>query len=179
MSEQSDGASAGQPSIWYRAFGRIAAILVLLLVLVAGPLWMIQLNADWNWPRWQVPAGRVIGSALMLGAVVIWLYCSRLFARIGKGTPFVTEPPKRLVAEGLYRYSRNPIYVGHVAFLMGWFLRSGCLAMFLYTVAIAALIQIEIIWLEEPGLRERFGEEYVHYTRRVPRWLIIPPGGGA
>ena len=161
-----------------RALGRLAALFILLIVLVLGPVEMIRLNAAWSWPLWPIPAGRFIGGGLMLGAVAVWLYCSRLFARVGKGTPFVTEPPRHLVTAGLYRYSRNPIYVAHVAFLLGWFRRSGAVALLLYTAAIAALIHVTIVRLEEPGLRGRCGEDYVRYTRRVPRWLLIRPRGG-
>ena len=167
--------TGGRPGTFYRVLGRITAIAILFVVLVEGPRRMIELNAEWQWPRWQVPAGRLIGGALMIGVVAVWLYCSRLFSRIGKGTPFVTEPPKQLVTAGLYRYSRNPIYVAHVAFLFGWFLRSGCPAVLLYTGVIVALIHAEILWWEEPGLRARFGADYVRYTHTVPRWLLIRP----
>lgn len=158
--------------------GRVSAILVLFIVLVLGPVGMIELNEAWDLPRWQAPAGRVIGGGLMLGAVAIWLYCSRLFSRIGKGTPFVTEPPRHLVTAGLYRHSRNPIYVAHVAFLLGWFMRSGHVILLLYTGVVVALIHAVVVRWEEPGLRERFGEAYVRYTQSVPRWLFIRPRSG-
>jgi len=175
MGFPSDDATSERPRTRYRVLGRIAALAILYVVLVEGPRQMIQLNAEWQWPRWQIPGGRLIGSALMVGTVAVWLYCSRLFERVGKGTPFVTEPPQQLVTVGLYGYSRNPIYVAHVAFLLGWFLRSGCPAVLLYTGVIVALIHATIVWLEEPGLRERFGEAYVRYTHTVPRWLSIRP----
>lgn len=155
--------------------GRISAVLTLLVVLVLGPVGMIALDETWGWPRWQAPGGRVLGGGLMVAAVAVWLYCSRLFSRIGKGTPFVTEPPRHLVTAGLYRYSRNPIYVAHVAFLFGWFLRSGALTLLPYIGAIIALIHAVIVCWEEPGLRKRFGEDYVRYTQSVSRWLLIPP----
>jgi protein-S-isoprenylcysteine O-methyltransferase Ste14 len=111
----------------------------------------------------------------MAGAVAVWLYCSRLFSRIGKGTPFINEPPKHLVTSGLYSHSRNPIYVAHVAFLLGWFLGSGCVALLPYTGVIIVLLHAFIVRWEEPGLRERFGEDYVRYTQTVPRWLFLRP----
>ncbi len=153
--------------------GKIAALLILAIALVLGPMGMISLNKAWGWPRWQIPLCQVIGGGLMIGAAAVWLHCSHLFSRIGKGTFFATEPPRRLVAAGLYRYSRNPFYVAHVAFLFGWFLLSGCPTILLYTGLAVALIQAVIIWWEEPGLRERFGKEYERYTQTVPRWLFI------
>ena len=155
--------------------GKISIALALFTVLVLGPAGMIDLNQRLDWPHWQVPAGRMIGGGLMAGAVVVWLSCSRLFFRIGKGTPFINEPPKHLVIAGLYRYSRNPIYVAHVAFLFAWFLGSGCFTLLPYTGFIIVLLHAFIVWWEEPGLRKRFGEDYARYTQSVPRWLFIQP----
>jgi len=155
--------------------GKISAIIILLIALLLGPIGMIRLNEAWDWPRWKIPVCQVIGGGLMVGAVAVWLYCSRLFSRIGKGTFFATEPPRYLVTAGIYRYSRNPIYVAHVAFLFGWFLLSGCPTVLLYTGLAIALIHAVIIWWEEPGLRERFSEDYERYTRTVPRWCFIRP----
>ena len=154
-------------------FGKVLALLILLIALLLGPIGMIRLNRAWDWPRWKLPAYQVIGGGLMVGAVAVWFYCSHLFSRVGKGTFFATEPPRHLVTTGLYRYSRNPIYVAHVAFLLGWFLLSGCPTVLLYTGLAIALIQAVIIWWEEAGLLDRFGEDYERYTQTVPRWLFI------
>ena len=158
-----------------KIFGKVCIVVILGIVLVLGPMAMIGLNRRWGLPSWQTAAGVVVGNVLTVSAVVVWAYCSRLFSRIGKGTPFVTDPPTRLVMGGAYRYSRNPIYLAHVGFLLGWVLRSGCLLPLLYTVLITALIQAAIVWWEEPGLRARFGEAYVRYTEAVPRWLLLRP----
>jgi protein-S-isoprenylcysteine O-methyltransferase Ste14 len=156
--------------------GKIAAVLILLMALVVGPTGMIRLNSVWNWPRWKIPACKVIGGGLILCAAAGWFYCLRIFSWIGKGTFFATEPPRRLVTSGLYRYSRNPFYVAHITFLFGWFLLSGCPTVLLYTGLAIALIHAVIIWWEEPGLRKRFGEDYERYTQTVPRWLFIRSG---
>lgn len=153
--------------------GKISLVLMLWIVLVVGPIAVIRFNDAWSWPRLDIPAGRATGGGLMVGALVVWLHCSRLFSRVGRGTPFVTDPPTKLVIAGLYRYSRNPIYVAHVAFLLGWFLRSGRLSVLLYTGLMIGLIQAAVVWWEEPGLRERFGEDYTRYTQKVPRWIFI------
>jgi protein-S-isoprenylcysteine O-methyltransferase Ste14 len=155
------------------ALGKISAALILLIALVMGPIGMVRLNSLWGWPRWKIPVCQVIGGGLMVSAMAVWFYCSHLFSRIGEGTFFATEPPRRLVSSGLYHYSRNPFYVAHVAFLFGWFLLSGCPTVLLYTGLAIALIHAVIIWWEEPGLRKRFGEDYERYTQAVPRWLFI------
>ena len=81
------------------------------------------------------------------------------------------EPPQRLVITGLYRYSRNPIYVAHVGVLLGLFLHRGEAALLLYTCIYAGIIHAGVVWHEEPELELRFGSEYERYRRSVPRWL--------
>jgi protein-S-isoprenylcysteine O-methyltransferase Ste14 len=153
--------------------GKAAAVLILLVALVLGPLAMIRLNQAWGWPRWTIPAFQELGSALMVAAAAVWVYCWRAFSCIGKGTFFATEPTRAMVTTGLYRYSRNPFYVAHVAFLLGWFLLSGCPTLLLYSGLAFAVIQSVILWWEEPGLRRRFGADYARYVKTVPRWLFL------
>jgi protein-S-isoprenylcysteine O-methyltransferase Ste14 len=154
-------------------FGKVSAFLILLIALVLGPIGMIRLNKVWGWPQWKIPVFQAIGGGLVVCAVTVWFYCSHLFSSDGKGTFFATEPTRQLVTTGLYRYSRNPFYVAHVAFLLGWFLLSGCPTVLLYTGLAIGFIQAVIIWWEEAGLRKRFGEDYARYTQAVPRWLFI------
>ena len=151
------------------------AFIGILFVLV--PAGAIQLNEACDWPRWQIAGGRVLGSGLVLAGIFVYAYCSGLFSRVGKGTPVPLEPPEHLVIEGLYRFSRNPIYVAQVAYLLGLFFYRGELALALYAAIFAGAIHISVVRTEEPELRQRFGEEYVCYTKEVPRWISIWPRG--
>jgi protein-S-isoprenylcysteine O-methyltransferase Ste14 len=151
-----------------------AFIGTLFLLLPAGA---VQLNEALDWPRWQIPGGRVLGSALVLAGIGVFAYCGGLFSRVGKGTPVPLEPPNHLVIQGLYRFSRNPMYVAQVAYLLGLFVYRGELALALYAAIYAAVIHTSVVRSEEPELRQRFGEEYVRYTREVPRWISIWPHG--
>jgi len=76
-----------------------------------------------------------------------------------------------LVAEGVYRYSRNPMYLGLVLLLGGW-------ALYLQSLAALALLPGFVGYLhyfqirpEEQALEARFGEQFSDYRRRVRRWL--------
>ena len=147
---------------------------------VLAPFGAIQLNEACDWPRWQIAGGRVVGSALILAGIGVFAYCSGLYSRVGKGTPVPVEPPGHLVIEGLYRFSRNPMYVAQVAYLIGLFVYRGELSLALWAVIFAAAIHTSVVRTEEPELRARFGEEYVRYAQTVPRWLSIRvrgPGG--
>lgn len=134
---------------------------------------MIELNEAWGWPRWRTGSSRIVGWALLLGGAALALHCSGFLSRIGGGTPVPVQPTQHLVTTGLYGYSRNPIYVADFGILVGLFLVRGELALLLYAALFAALLQAWIVLREEPELRRRFGEEYVRYAERVPRW--IPP----
>ena len=147
------------------------AFIGLLVVLL--PAGAIQLNPAWDWPRWQLAGGRGVGSALVLAGIFVYAYCSGIFSRVGKGTPVPLEPPEHLVIEGLYRFSRNPMYVAQVAYLLGLFFYRGELSLVLYAAIFAGAIHASVVRTEEPELRQRFGEEYVRYTDEVPRWIWI------
>lgn len=88
---------------------------------------------------------------LALGAVLC-LRSAWDFASFGRGTPAITDAPRRLVTRGFHRYTRNPMYV-----------------------AVLSAIRL----YEEPRLTREFGDEYVAYMKRVGRWLPRPGGRDA
>ena len=153
-------------------------ILLALWVGFMGSLWFIALpeGAGWlserlGWPTLVVPGGRAAGYVLLACALGLLLYCSRAFVRLGKGTIVPIDAPRSLVRTGIYRFSRNPIYVGYVAILVADFIRNGQLGRLIYVLIFFACIQAMIVFLEEPGLRKRFGSEWNDYAASVPRWL--------
>lgn len=145
-----------------------------LVVFVWAPIWAAEFNQARDWPRWTPPGGRVLGVALFLGGLGLVLYCSRLFARRGRGTPIPIDPPRQLVLAGIYRWTRNPMYIGQVGILLGYFLYFGEIMLLVHALIWALLVHGFVVYVEEPGLRRRFGDAYLDYTRRVPRWLGLP-----
>ncbi|VVA44202.1 conserved hypothetical protein [Candidatus Roizmanbacteria bacterium] len=107
---------------------------------------------------------------LFIGAG-LFLYCSRLFLIFGKGTPVPVEPPKKLVVSGLYKYTRNPIYIGYFMILQGEFLFFGEFLLLIYFFLAIIGINIYVIFHEEPILKKRFGKSYQEYFKKIPRWL--------
>jgi protein-S-isoprenylcysteine O-methyltransferase Ste14 len=165
------------PPVLRRTVTALWAVVFLGGIFVLLPFDVAGLNDELGWPRWQNPIVRVIGAALFVGALGLSLYCSRLFARIGKGTPIPFDPPKELVVSGLYRFTRNPIYVAQVSILLSYFLYFGHAALLAYAAAWALLVRGWVVWVEEPGLRKRFGAAYAAYTQEVPRWIGTLSGG--
>ena len=101
-------------------------------------------------------------------AFVVWTIS--LFVRVGRGTLAPWDPTQRLVAQGPYRRVRNPMISGVGAILVGEVLIAGSPWLALWFAIFAALNAVYIPLVEEPGLRERFGEDYNAYSDAVPRW---------
>ncbi len=99
------------------------------------------------------------------------LYCIFSFATKGQGTLSPFDPTKKLVKEGLYNYSRNPMYVGVLLILIGETLVYKSMPLALYTLGIFVLFHLFIVFVEEPRLKRDFGDQYIDYQRKVRRWV--------
>jgi protein-S-isoprenylcysteine O-methyltransferase Ste14 len=116
----------------------------------------------------------VAGPLLILG-VATYLWCLYDFAVTGRGTPAPIDPPKHLVVRGLYRYVRNPMYVGVLLVIAGWSALSGSWALVTFGVGVALAFHLFVVFVEEPTLQRRFGDAYDRYRAAVPRWVPRPP----
>ena len=129
----------------------------------------------WLLTRWhadeQLLALRILGGAfLVLGAALV-LETTTRFALQGRGTPAPWAPPERFVARGSYRLTRNPMYVGVLALIVGQALLLGRERLFIWALCAWFLFHLFVVFEEEPGLRRRFGAGYEEYCARVRRWL--------
>lgn len=100
---------------------------------------------------------------------IIW--CSVEFINRGRGTPAHLDPPKVLVINGLYKYVRNPIYVGALLVQMGYVLWFASRLAALYFLLFFLAFYILVVFIEEPILKNTFGVTYDEYMKRVPRWI--------
>lgn len=112
-----------------------------------------------------------LGAIVFVIGFVIMLTCIQSFAVNGRGTLSPADPTKRLVVTGLYKFSRNPMYVGVTMILVGEaiFFQSNYLWTYLTFVSVA--FNIFILLNEEPRLRKDFGDEYHRYCQKVRRWI--------
>lgn len=97
------------------------------------------------------------------------VWCVMLFIKEGKGTPLPFVGPKRLIIKGPYRFVRNPMVLGTVLFLIGDSVLLGSAGIFIYAIAVFAVMHIFIL-VEERSLLKRFGIEYSSYYDKTPRW---------
>lgn len=114
---------------------------------------------------------RYFGWFLIVPGVIFLLWCFFDFIRVGQGTPAPTDPPKKLVSAGLYRFVRNPMYCAVTAILIGETLLFNSMTHLLYAAIVWMCFHGFVLFYEEPHLRKRFGEECEAYCRRVPRWI--------
>lgn len=103
------------------------------------------------------------------GVIDLWCFSDFLFK--GHGTPNPMDPPKQLVATGLYRYVRNPIYLGALTIIIGHFLWFKTIWLLAYAVLMFLTFHQFVILYEEPTLKKKFGGAYKHYCQSVSRWI--------
>ena len=126
-----------------------------------------------SWTLWQYSATLLIAC----GAAIL-LKCIWDFATIGRGTLAPFDETRKLIVVGLYRYVRNPMYVGVLIILLGetWFFWSRSLLVYTGICFIAA--NVLVIGYEENRLRFKYGDEYRRYCRDVGRWIPGKPYKG-
>ncbi|MEW4922300.1 isoprenylcysteine carboxylmethyltransferase family protein [Algibacter sp. 2305UL17-15] len=140
--------------------------------LVAGliPLWITGFRINNLFGKvWQLH--HYIGIIVFLIGFVIMLWCIISFAIKGRGTLSPADPTKRLVVAGLYKFSRNPMYVGVTLILIGEAIFFQSVELWIYLLLVFITFNIFVILIEEPRLRNDFGEEYQRYCEKVRRWI--------
>lgn len=115
---------------------------------------------------------RVIGIGLIGLAILFDLWSITLFfmhkTTVNPLTPHTTV---QFVKKGLYRYTRNPMYVGLLVMLTGWTFYLGSLSpLFLLPLFVWIITWSQII-PEEKILRKKFGVDYEDYMKKTPQWL--------
>jgi protein-S-isoprenylcysteine O-methyltransferase Ste14 len=122
-------------------------------------------------PRLELGPARYSGLVPLLAGLGMIVRCFADFVRRGRGTPAIYDPPRELVVAGLYRYVRNPQYVGVVLVIVGVALLTGMVVLFGYAALMAVGYHLFVRYYEEPTLGRLFGEPYARYREAVPRWL--------
>jgi len=119
---------------------------------------------------WTSPA-QLFGLACIVAGASMLTWCIVDFARTGRGTLSVFDPTRHLVVRGLYRYVRNPMYLSVTTIVLGEALVAGSMAPVIYWAVFFVAANLFVIAYEEPNLRDKFGDSYDEYTRRVGRWI--------
>jgi protein-S-isoprenylcysteine O-methyltransferase Ste14 len=147
----------------------ILFFVIFMVLLPWGAHWLVPVTLPL--PSWLRVGG---GAVLCTGGVGIWLWCLDVFSRRGRGTPFPLDAPRHLVTSGPFGVVRNPIMAAELAVVWGEAVYFSNLGVLAYAFVITLAGHVMVVHIEEPELRDRFGEEYDAYCRRVPRWLPWP-----
>jgi protein-S-isoprenylcysteine O-methyltransferase Ste14 len=131
----------------------------------------IAVPVAWLWASSHTKLVQPLGLVLLLAGFLALLWCVRDFYRSGKGTLAPWSPPTRLVIVGLYRYTRNPMYVAVTLVLLGWALSFSVPGLFVYAAVAAIAFHLRVVLGEEPWLGRTYETQWEHYSNRVPRWF--------
>ena len=121
-------------------------------------------------PRFTSLIAQLVGSAIIVLGLFLLISANGLFTRAGIDVvPF--RKVTTLMTSGVYRYSRNPMYLGMALVLLGCATTVGSTTALLVPPVFMVIIEWRFIRPEEEMLRERFPETYPAYCARVRRWL--------
>ena len=147
---------------------RVPPVVVTLL----SALLMTLLARSATGLHWPTPL-RFAGALLLFAAgVAIAVAGVREFRRASTTVnPLTPAAASAMVRSGIYRHSRNPMYLGMLLVLAGW-------AVWLASLAAVAVLPVFVLYLnrlqiepEERALASRFGADFEEYRRSVRRWL--------
>ena len=137
----------------------------------------------WLITRWQGPAPTwavVIGGIASAAGVALVVAAFVQFVVEGRGTPAPVAPTQELVVGGLYRWVRNPMYVGVAAAIAGQAVMFASVGVAAWLVGFVLAVTTFVRLYEEPTLRSTYGAAYEEYAAAVRRWLPrIRPWRGA
>jgi protein-S-isoprenylcysteine O-methyltransferase Ste14 len=155
--------------IWLYGLSFLAVLLVVLP-------WLAH-RIDVYWPAVHIDIGplRYVGLVIFIPSFIVYVRASFFLTSQGEGAYVEFDPPTKFVATGMYRWVRNPIAASAVAMLLGeaiLFSSTGIALLFLIALAFA---HMQVVFLEEPLLQKRFGQEYEAYRASVPRWIPRRP----
>jgi protein-S-isoprenylcysteine O-methyltransferase Ste14 len=156
----------------------VVIVLALFICLVVIPLahggvpWFISTRMHrwgwtgagpgfWNWLG-LIPVGA--GTVLLLWLLLLGIAQAPARAKLG-----VTSSV--LLTSGPYRFTRNPMYVAELALWLGWTVFFGSIGVLIGLGVLLATVYFVLVPLEESGLESAFGDVYLQYKDRVPRWF--------
>jgi protein-S-isoprenylcysteine O-methyltransferase Ste14 len=151
-----------------RTSARIGAVLFRNRSWLPVPFLLVALFAPGNASGWNWLAGGIL---IVLGE---WVRLSGV-AAAGTVTRRRSRNVQRLVTYGIFRWVRNPLYVGNFFIWMGFVVISGVLWFLPLAIVIFAIEYTLIVAYEEGVLESIFGQEYLDYKQTTPRWVPRPP----
>jgi protein-S-isoprenylcysteine O-methyltransferase Ste14 len=124
-----------------------------------------------HWSGGAAAWARVAGGLMAAAGAALVAAAFVQFVVEGRGTPAPVAPTEELVVGGLYRWVRNPMYLGVAAAIAGQAVMFASLGVAAWLAAFVLAVTAFVLVYEEPTLRRTYGASYDAYTAAVPRWL--------
>jgi len=112
----------------------------------------------------------ILGTALIIVSLFFPVYAFKALEK-SKTTHKVYKPTTAIVSDGIYKYSRNPIYLSGFILFIGISFITNSLFMLILIVPLFFVIMEGVVKREEKYLEWKFGEEYLNYKKQVRRWI--------
>jgi protein-S-isoprenylcysteine O-methyltransferase Ste14 len=147
----------------------LIALATVILGLVLD--WQVPLFVLGNYFSWTVRL--LVGGALIAAGTLLALAAERSFRRVGTNVP-PWQPALALATDGVYRWLRNPMYVGLGLIVAGIGIALGSDWTLLLLVPAAWLLHVGVVLREERYLEAKFGDDYRRFKASVPRYGWSP-----
>lgn len=154
-----------------RGLTLLAGILIMVVFWFVFPMILIFVNYRLNLPFFDNILLKALGFVLLLFGFSGGIYTFHQHLLTGRVTPVAIESPKEFINKGFYRYSRNPMYIFILTAILGGFLILGHFLLLVYIFIAAGLLHLFVVFYEEPELKRKFGDRYLDYMKKVPRWF--------
>jgi protein-S-isoprenylcysteine O-methyltransferase Ste14 len=146
--------------------GTVFIVIPAIILQASGP---IRWFCGKTFPESMIVVAVIFFLACVGASVALWAVL--LFYNLGNGTPVPWAPPKHLIVKGSYANVRNPMIMAALAILLAETLLFGSIGILIWAGVLRELNTLYIALIEEPGLKNRFGDEYVEYSKKVARWV--------
>ena len=152
------------------------AIPLVWAVLVSGiqiflPWAISKLGPRLGWSQQSPGPWNLAGLAIVVVGIGLYAWCLLFHFKSYRTSVRVGFDPPYLVVAGLYRFSRNPMYVSGLIAWFGWVVFYGSPAVLIGLVLLWLMFSYRVIPREECQLELLFGEDYLEYKRNVRRWI--------
>jgi protein-S-isoprenylcysteine O-methyltransferase Ste14 len=115
-----------------------------------------------------------LGTTWLYSGLIIYIF--GIFFTIVTLLNFASSPKDKVITKGLYRFSRNPMYIGMLLIQIGLGIACSSLLYLLLTIVLMILLNA-VSPSEERYCFYRFRDEYREYMNKTPRWIGIPKSG--
>jgi protein-S-isoprenylcysteine O-methyltransferase Ste14 len=146
-----------------------------IAVMLAG---LLCLQLDKLLPFALPPVPEFVSWLLFVSGLGLIALAEAAFLIRGGASGAPSDPIKHLVMTGIYRWVRNPIYLGGALVLMGVSLARQSPTLLLAAILFLPVMHVTVVRAEESRLERDFGGAYLEYKLRVRRWIPRPPNKG-